>query len=204
MTYLGGIDPLKFCEELSDYLEPSDVIVTDTGCSLGWLLNGFQFNGQRLIHAFNQTPMGYAIPAAIGAAFATGNRVVVVSGDGGFGVNTSELATLAKHDLPIKIILFNNRGHAMCRQTQRTWMNGEYPATSDDGGLACPNYSAIAEAYAIPVYQDVDAMFSCDGPGFLELKIHEDYQITPQVRAGRGLEDADPLLSREELAGVMA
>lgn len=200
-----GLDPYKFMEELSDLLKPEDTIVTDTGCSLGWLVQAFKFKGQRLIHAFNQTPMGYGLPGAIGAAFATGGRVILITGDGGLGLCAAELATLHRHSLTIKIVLFNNRGHAMCRQTQRTWLGGEYPSTSHEGGLATPDWNAVAAGYGIRVANGIEGLLDdIDGPAFLNLDIPYDCQIVPQVRFGRPLHDADPFLSREELERIMA
>ncbi len=199
-----GLNPYKFVEDLSDLLKPEDVIVTDTGCSLGWMMQAFKFKGQRCIHAFNQTPMGYGLPGAIGAAFATGGRVVLITGDGGLGLAASELATVARQGLPIKIVLFNNRGHAMCRQTQRTWLGGEYNSTSYEGGLATPDFSAVAAAYGIRITNGIEGLLDdIDGPAFLNLDIPYDAQIVPQVRFGRQLHDADPLLPREELAEIM-
>lgn len=198
-----GINPYEFIHNLSDYLNPDDTIVSDTGCPVGWMMQAFRFKGQRFYHGWNNTPMGYGLPGAIGAAFATNGRVVLVSGDGGLSVNITEMATLARHQLPVKIILFNNRGHAMCRQTQRTWLNGEYPSTSYEGGLATPDYEAVADAYGIPLFHDIDSMMKAEGPGFLNLDISLDYQIVPQVKAGKSLEDAEPPLPREELAEIM-
>lgn len=200
---LDGINPYQFIDELSFKLKPDDVIVSDTGCPVGWMMQAFKFTGQRFYHAWNNTPMGYGLPAAIGAAFASWERIILVTGDGGLNVNITEMATLARHGLNVKIILFNNRGHAMCRQTQRTWLGGTYPSTSYEGGLATPDFSSIADAYDIPVYSNVDDLLAFDGMGFLELPISLDYQIVPQVKAGKPLEDADPPISRDELARIM-
>lgn len=213
---VDGLNPYKVMEHLSNVLNPDDVIVTDTGCSLGWLMQAFKFTGQRCIHAFNQTPMGYGVPAAIGAAFAGSRRVVLITGDGGLALSASELATIARHDLPIKILLFNNKGHAMCRQTQRTWMGGEYPSTSYEGGLATPDFVAVAKAYGIPAYSvsTLEEVIQYEGgftkllyekgPSLLNLDIDYEAQISPQVRFGRPLHDADPFLPREELEEVMS
>jgi acetolactate synthase-1/2/3 large subunit len=198
-----GINPYEFVYNLSDYLKKDDIIVSDTGCPVGWMATTYRFKGERFYHGWNNTPMGYGLPASIGASFASGSRVVLVTGDGGLAVNITELATLQRHNLNVKIILFNNRGHAMCRQTQRTWLGGEYPSTSYEGGLACPDYKAVARAYGIRLAGSIQELVSNDGPGFLNLDIHEDYQISPQVKFGKALEDADPPISREELAEVM-
>lgn len=200
-----GLNPYKFMGELSELLKPDDVIVTDTGCSLGWLMQAFKFKGQRCIHAFNQTPMGYGVPAAIGAACATKGRVVLITGDGGIGLAASELATVARQGLPICIVLFNNKGHAMCRQTQRTWLGGEYPSTSYEGGLAIVDWNAVVAGYGIRVANTLEGLLDdFDGPAFLNLDVDYEAQVSPQVRFGRQLHDADPLLPREELEEVMS
>lgn len=213
----SGINPYVFVRDLGKHINSDDVIVSDTGCSLGWMMQGYKFKGERFIHAFNQTPMGYGLPAAIGAAFATGKRVVLITGDGGLSVNITELATVARHSLPIKIILFNNKGHAMCRQTQRQWLKGDYPSTSYEGGLACPDFRAVASAYGIRADEHHEGQYpkwqwphllarglEADGPYFLELPISEDHGLSPQAKFGHNLEDQEPLLPREELAEVMA
>lgn len=192
--------PYRFVEKLSDLLLPSDTIVSDTGCPVGWMATAFKFTGQRFYHAWNSTPMGYGLPASIGAAFASRERVICITGDGGLGVNVTELATVAKHDLNIKIILFNNRGHAMCRQTQRTWLGGTYPSTSAEGGLATPDYEEIARAYEIPVSPDIEHLLLCDGPGFYQFNVDIDEQVNPQVKFGYALDNAHPLLPPYEVA----
>lgn len=207
-----GIDPYAVVRDLGRLLKRDDVIVSDTGCSLGWLMQAYPFKGERFIHAFNQTPMGYGLPAAIGAACATGKRVYLVCGDGGLSASIGELATVARHGLPIKIIVFNNRGHAMCRQTQRQWLGGEYPSTSYDGGLACPDFSAIAEAYGIEAFDCVSeyelrnafsVMMEEPKPQLINIYIPQDVGIAPQAKFGHALEDQEPLLPREELAEAM-
>ena len=179
--------PYDLVRELGKHVGRRDVIVSDTGNTLGWMMQGYPFKGERFIHAFNQTPMGYGLPAAVGAAFATGRRVVLVTGDGGLAVNITELATVAHHSLPIKVVLFNNRGHGMCRVTQRQWLGGVYPATSHDGGIACPDYSAIAKAYGLRVHYDMRSLFSDEGPGFLELQIPENEGLAYQIKFGEPL-----------------
>jgi len=76
----------------------------------------------------------------------------------------------------------------MCRQTQHQWLGGVYPSTSEQGGLACPDFKAIAKAYGVHLE---------------EIEIPFDAQLIPCVQSGRPNEDAHPLLSREELAEQM-
>ena len=209
-----GINPYVFVKKLSEHCLPGEIIVSDTGLSLGWMMQGFEFReGQQFVHAFNQTPMGYGLPAAIGAAFAQpGKRVVLVSGDGGFMLNIQELALLARHRLPIKIMLFNNGGHAMCRQTQEQWLGGKYYSTSVEGGLSFPDFCAVARAHGIESKQlsfadrAADALawaFAGSEPMFLEIKVDGAHRLVPQVAYGKPNEDGGPALPREELVEQM-
>lgn len=208
------INPYAFVMRLSEYCRPDEVIVSDTGLSLGWMMQGFEFKeGQRFIHAFNQTPMGYGLPAAIGAAFACpGKRIILINGDGGFMLNIQELALLARHRLPIKIILINNDGHAMCRQTQEQWLGGKYYSTSVEGGLSFPDFCAVARAHGLrasslelrlDVDRELDYLFMSNDPALLEVRIAGTHRLIPQVQYGKPNEDGNPPLPRAELAEQM-
>lgn len=205
-----GVNPYVLVRKLSEHLLPGDVIVSDTGLALAWMMQAFEFReGQRFVHAFNQTPMGYGLPAAIGAAFARpGQRVVLVTGDGGFMLNIQELALLKYHDLPIKIVLLNNGGHAMCRQTQEQWLGGKYYSTSPEHGLAMPDFCALAKANEIravtldrreDLAELLEWLLVRDDPALLNVHISPDARLIPQVQYGRPNEDGNPPLPREEL-----
>lgn len=209
-----GVNPYVLVRKLSEHLAPGDAIVSDTGLALAWMMQAFEFReGQRFVHSFNQTPMGYGLPAAIGAAFARpGQRVVLVTGDGGFMLNIQELALLRYHDLPIKIVLLNNGGHAMCRQTQEQWLGGKYYSTSPEHGLAMPDFCALAKANeirAVPLDRREDLaellewLLVGDDPALLDVRISPDARLIPQVQYGRPNEDGNPPLPREELAENM-
>ena len=182
--------PYAHVLRLSEAFGEGDIIVSDTGHALAWCMQALRFKrNQRFIHAFNNTPMGYGLPAAIGAAFANpGRQIRLICGDGGLQLNIQEWATVAHHNLPITTYLFNNRGHGMCRQTQHQWLGGAYPSTSHEGGLACPNFKAIAQAYGVALH---------------EFTIPFDAQLSPCVQAGRPNEDAHPLMERDELRSEM-
>lgn len=197
-------NPYRFVDRLSDMLHPDDVIVSDTGCPVGWMAQAFRFTGQRFLHAFNNTPMGYGLPAAIGASFATDKRIICITGDGGLGENVTEFATLARHNCNVKVILFNNAGHQMCVATEDTWFGGKHAATNYAGGLATPDFVRVAAAYDIPIHSSVESLLAAEGMGFYEYRLSPNYKLDPQVRADKPLEDACPFIPREELAEIMS
>ena len=204
--YTDPMNPYVLIKELSRILEPGEIICCDTGCAVAWMSQAFEFKrDQRFIHAWNQTPMGYGLPAAVGAHYATGKRVVLVTGDGSIMVNVGELATIAGHQLPIKIVLFNNQGHAMCRQTQREWLGGTYPSTSLEGGLCFPDFVKLGQAHGIdswlininPAYY-LKEMLTDDKPKLLEARINPDCDVVPKIKYGSPNECMYPLLDPEE------
>ena len=198
----GPENPYRIMEELATYLSADDVVVSDTGCPLAWAMQVLPFKG-RFIHAFNQTPMGYGLPAAIGAAGAHPGRVILLTGDGGLSENITEFATVRKHNLNIKTILFNNYGHAMCRQTQKQWLGGVYHGTSAKD-LATPDFSSVAWAYEINLVDSLhELMTSLHGPAFLEIKVDQEQGVSPQAKFGFPIEDQEPSLPRDELARIM-
>ncbi len=200
-----GINPYELMREIGKYTTKDDIICSDTGTALGYVMQGFPFKGERFIHAFNMTPMGYGLPAAIGAAFATGKRVVLITGDGSIMMSLPELATIARWNLPVKIILLNNQGHAMCRQTQRQWLGAKYPSTSIEGGLGFPEFTDTATAFGINTCAYISTLLDPDyhWPAFCEIDIHPDAQLIPQAKYGQPIEDADPQLPRDEFRAQM-
>jgi len=205
----------QIIKEISALAKPDDIIVSDTGCAVAWMMQGFEFkDGQRFLHPFNNTPMGYGLPGAIGAHYATGKRVILVTGDGSIMMSIGELATIAARNLPIKIFLLDNKGHAMCRQTQREWMGATYPSTSIEGGLSFPNWISIAQGFKLdyaftpsPVYprtiDAVSSMMATQQPCLVPIDIDPDADVIPKTKAGFPNEDGAPYLSREELRREM-
>jgi acetolactate synthase-1/2/3 large subunit len=203
--------PYGIIKAISEQAQEGEIICTDTGCAVAWVSQAWRFKrGQRFIHAFNQTPMGYGLSAAIGAHYATGKRVVLVTGDGSLMMSIGELATIK--DLPIKIFLLDNKGHAMCRQTQREWLNGAYPSTSIEGGLKFPDFFKVGWANEVSTYHVEDSRglkagiswaLNAKGPGMAVFDVDPEADVVPKVKYGYANEDGFPLLPWEELKSQM-
>ncbi len=207
------VNPYVFVKALSKELSEGDVIFVDSGCGVAWMMQGFEFKeNQRLFSAFNNTPMGYSLPASIGGCFAAKTAITCVTGDGGLQINIQELATILRHNLPIKIFLINNRGYSMIRQTQDQWFESQYVASTVDGGLALPDFVKVADAYGCKtvsikrnreLHPHIREVLDREGPAFCNIEISPDHRVIPQVRFGRPIEDAEPLLDRTEFLANM-
>ena len=203
------VNPYVFVKELSRSVPKDETVFIDTGCAVAWTMQAFECKpGQRLFHAFNNTPMGYALPASIGASIALGGRrVVCLTGDGGLQMNIQELATVVRHRLPIKLFLINNHGYSMIQQTQDQWLGSRYAASTIEGGLAFPNFIKVAKAYGwktVSIRKNAELRrklrqaFAAEGPVFCDVDIAPSRRVIPQVVFGRPIEDAAPLLERKQ------
>jgi acetolactate synthase-1/2/3 large subunit len=206
------VDPYVFVDKLSKNLNPGALIVSDTGCAIPWLCQGFKFKkNQRLFHDFNNTAMGWAIPAAIGAHFASKKDIICVVGDGSFAMNIQELYTIQHHKLPIKIFLLNNNGYSMVRQTCDEWMDGEYVAVGPES-MSFPSYSLIADSFKLHYHKIeknheiswvINRALKTNGPVLVNVIIPEDCKVWPKLVYGKPLENMDPALPRDEFIDNM-
>ena len=203
------VNAYVFMECLSEESSEGDVIITDAGATLTWTMQAYKVKkNQRLFSAFNHSPMGYSLPASIGACFAnSGNTVICIIGDVVMQMNIQELATIARHKLPIKIFLIDNRGYGIVRQTQDTWLGSRYEATSLGGGLALPDFARIARAYGIKAERirnhrelrtKIRKTLDSNEAVLCNVELRPDEKIIPKLTIGRPIEDSAPLLDRKE------
>lgn len=194
-----GLDPYVFIQALSDAAGPGDIIITDAGATLCWTMQTWQVKeGQRLISAWNHSPMGYAVPAAIGAAVAAPNkRIIVITGDGSFQMNAQELATIGRLNLNVHIFVLDNGGYGIIRQTQDTWLEGRHAASEN---LGLPNSGQVAAAYCLPhqtlfnrwaLAGDLADYIDSPGPKCLRVMIRPDARIVPKLGPGQKLEEIE-------------
>jgi len=199
--------------ELSKRCKQGDIILTDAGGNLSWTMQGFLIKkNQRLISAFNHSPMGGSLPMALGGAFAAPDKdIVCIIGDGGLMMCLEELATIRRHNLNIKTLIFNNRGHGIQKQTMDTWLDGRYVLVDEKSGLYFPNFELISSAFEIPYLSinnhkqldKLDDIFKSNGPIICDIAIKDDQKIEPFLKFGAGIEDLGPKIPKNELEQIM-
>lgn len=148
--------------------------------------------------------MGFALPAAIGTAFALAPRpVVMIAGDGGFQTNIQELQTVHRNGLPIKMIVMNNGCHGMVRQFQESYFDSRFQSTVI--GYSAPDFAAVALAYGIParsvdIVDDVPSALDWlwlipEKPALLQVVIAPTVNALPKVMFGHPIMDMEPAQS---------
>ena len=203
------VNPYVFLDALSNETGPDDIIIPDCGGNLIQTFQGYRVKGnQTLFSAFNNSPMGYSLAASMGACLADRKRrVICIIGDGGLQVNIQELGTILRYKLPIKIFLFNNHGYGIIQQTQDDWLESRYWASRPQTGLADPDYVKIAEAYGMKTVtvqnhngmtEKIRGVLDSEGPVLCNLEFDQNQRIFSMLKAGRPIEDANPLLDRKE------
>lgn len=174
------------------------IIIPDQGGNLIWTMQTAHLNGtQRLFTNLGNSSMGWALPAAIGAAIGTEGKVpiVCIEGDGGIQMNIQELKTLSTLGLPVTVIVLNNQGYGIIRQFQDSYFGSRYTATSSTevfGTRDGMDFTKIAEAYGIPGHKTLDVIVSTTSPVVYDAPIDATQKIFPKLEFGNSLENMTP------------
>jgi acetolactate synthase-1/2/3 large subunit len=145
------VSPYKFLAKLSDILNSNAVITLDTGCNLTWVLQGYSAKiGQRLFSSWGLSPMGYSLPAALGAYYANKKLpIIALIGDGGLQINIQELQTMVFNKIPLKLFVFNNECYGNVKFGAAKEFAGRTHALEPKTGYQPPNFIKIAKAYKL-------------------------------------------------------
>lgn len=183
---------------LCDRFGPEAFVVTDVGQHQMWTAQHWKFNFPRsLITSGGLGTMGFGMGAAIGAKVGNMDKpVVLITGDGSYRMNCNELATVAGHNIPVVIVLFNNSTLGMVRQWQKMFSGKRYSETNVDN---CLDYVKLAEAYGIEGHRATtmndlrDIIKNCKFGGkpiFIECKLDKDENVYPIVPPGKAIDEA--------------
>jgi acetolactate synthase-1/2/3 large subunit len=213
------INSYEFIDKLSDDLNDDDIIVTDMGTALLSGHYGIKLKEkQTMFTSLGLGEMGYALPGAIGASFTDLKKnVICLNCDGGIMMNLQELQTIKHHNLPIKIIIFNNDGYLMIKHTQKMLFNGVYNGVNADTGLSLPEFEKVANAFgfsycSIRNWTDYDknikSFLNFNGPSICEVYMDPEQEFIPKVKGIKKqdntifappIEEMSPLLSYNEV-----
>lgn len=194
----GELSPYEVTELFIKSSNKDTIIVSDCGANLCWVYQSFLPFGGLLFTAGGNSPMGYSLPAAIGAYFADPKKsLLCFIGDGGIQMNIQELQTIYHYKIPIKIIILNNRGYGIIKQFQDAYFESRYVATGD--GYSQPDFGDIAKAYQIR-YSKVTSLTEIDKhlnnkivePEIIDVILPENALITPKLEMGKSFSNQFP------------
>ena len=211
-----GLNIYAVLEAIHQHSPDDAVIMADAGSAFYMVPQAYKFKaGQRMVHSQSQGDMGWALPAAIGVAKAGAKNVIAIMGDGSFMSNMQELAVIREHDLPIKIIILNNRGYLSIKNTQEKFY-GNVHGVDSDTGLWFPDFLDVADVFGINavkvwgnavMHKYMTQVFETVTPYIMDVTCLQTQNILPSQSFKDGkqapLHDMMPFLSDEELAAEM-
>jgi acetolactate synthase I/II/III large subunit len=200
------IDPNEFFHTLSKKASSNAIVCLDVGQNQMWVAQSFSFSGdQRVLSSSGHGAMGYALPAGIGAHFASPDQqIICVMGDGGIQMNLQELQTICREKIPVKIFVMNNNSLGMIREFQEKYFNNKCFGSVE--GYINPNFEKLADAFNITYtristredFGKIDQGLKTKSPHFFEVLLSPTSLITPGPAPKRAVEDQFPLLDRDE------
>ena len=141
-------EPRKILRQMAA-IAPEITVATDVGQHQMWTAQHFPFlHPRQLITSGGLGTMGFGLGAAMGAAASDpeGKPVALVTGDGSFRMNLTELSTIGYYNIPVIVVIFNNGTLGMVRQWQTLFFGHRYSQTTLDRG---PDFMKLAEAYGL-------------------------------------------------------
>jgi acetolactate synthase-1/2/3 large subunit len=155
--------------------------------------------------------MGFGLPAAIGASIVSpGRPCLVIAGDGGFQSNIQELETVVRNNLPLKIVIINNKCHGMVRQFQQSYFQERYQSTL--WGYSAPDFGKIATAYGLDAksISDPDEIHAAAEwlwreplrPQLLQVMVDTFANAYPKLAFGRPMTEMEPLARPLDMEGT--
>lgn len=196
--------PKRIFEIINKLKTDDTVVATDVGQHQMWAAQYTRFEKTRkFVSSGGLGTMGYGLGAAIGAQVATGHKTVLVTGDGSFGMNLNELATVVTYNLPVIVVLLNNGVLGMVRQWQTLFFEKRYSNTVLGRKT---NFPLLAEAFGADGYHAETAeefeealkeAMEGDGPAVIEVMIEKDEFVLPMLPPGGSIEDIIVSIDKE-------
>ena len=198
-TYLDnreGLTPRRAILTLNKHLGENTAVCTDVGQHQMWSAQSLNFKtSRRFSSSGGLGTMGYGFGAAIGAAYGTKERSVLITGDGSFGMNLNELATAVRYNVPVVVIIMNNGVLGMVRQWQTLFYDKHYSNSvlqrKTDFAAFARSFGADGEAVTTPEELDeaLAKAFKTEGPYIIDCKIDKDEFVLPMLPPGGSMDD---------------
>ena len=188
----GHLSPQQVITKVAN-LMPEAYFTTDVGQHQMWAAQFLKVERRKWLSSAGLGTMGYGLPAAIGAQVAFPNdKVICISGDASIQMNIQELGTIAQYNLPIKLIILNNKWQGMVRQWQQSYYEERYAHSSMADGM--PDFVKVANAYGIKAFnittfdelsEKENEIFFSNDPIVVNFAVEEKENCYPMVQPGK-------------------
>jgi len=152
-TLTDYVSTYVFAKELEKYLSDDSIIVTSDGTAHVVPLKTINLkSNQRLFSNEGTAPMGYGLPAAIGAHYGSNKPIICIEGDGSIMMNLQELETVRHNKIPLILFIINNDGYLSIKLTQNSFFKGNLVASEKSSGVSIPKFSSIADVFGFKYF----------------------------------------------------
>ncbi|MDX7991994.1 thiamine pyrophosphate-binding protein [Xenorhabdus sp. psl] len=197
-----SISPFDLCRSLNTVFRDRDVhYVADVGNNQMWAAHSISLTGKQVMHhSGGLGAMGFAIPTAIGVSYASQLPVVVLTGDGGAQLNIQELDIIARENLPILTIVFNNDSLGMVRSFQEMYFDGRDESTYWNGYSS--SFCRVGKAYNIASSSTsdideftvlVEKFLNQPTPMLIEILMSDARECRPRLAFGNPIDKQFPI-----------
>lgn len=189
------VNPIYLIRKLCELTEGNAIITTEVGQNQIWATQAFTYTKPRtFISSGGLGTMGYGFGAAIGASLGKKQMVFDIAGDGSFRMNLNELGTVARYNIPVKVILLNNGVLGMVRQWQNLFYSKRFSSTTLEQDT---DFVKIAEGFGVKgirvdhnnqVEAALKEAIDWQGPVVIDFRVAPDEMASPMVPPGASIE----------------
>lgn len=191
-----GLTPKNVINMLNKHLGENTPVATDVGQHQMWAAQNLSFKkSRRFVSSGGLGTMGFGMGAAIGSAYGTGEKTVLITGDGSFGMCLNELATAVTYNVPVVVLIMNNGVLGMVRQWQTLFFDKHYSNTvlnrKTDFVRLAESFGAHGEAANTTeeLSAALEHAFAADGPYLIDCAIDKDEFVLPMLPPGGSMDD---------------
>lgn len=212
--------PYDLMSYLSNISSENDVFCADVGQNQMWAMQMLKLKSSQSFYTSGGFgAMGSALPIAVGIAFAqrdnsVNSNIYVIVGDGGLHMSLQSLMLIRQYNLPVKVIIINNKTLGMITQFQELYFNNNLMGTAESGGYLVPDFHHLAISYGLDYYKVNQTKTKLFDPEdfiglnnslncIVEYLIDNDCRVYPKLEYNQPIYNPSPILSISELQDNM-
>ena len=205
--------PNEMVAEIGNLMTSDSVFAIDVGQHQLWSAQSLPIkDNRRMLFSGGHGAMGFSLPGAIGAYYASGKKSACIAGDGSFQMNIQELQWLFREQIPVTVFVMNNNVLGLIRQQQDDFFGSRYFGSSTEGGFDSPSFEKIGKAYGIDSYsvssieelREIQANINEMKPVLVEVVLPCDTKAYPKTYFGQEMYSQKPYIPDEMMQELLS